>query len=163
MEQICENPYLQYFLGFKELCEKAPFNASMMVHFRSRFTAEHHALINSKLIAQATGTAERADQRDGDVGSNPSQNAGKLLVDATCTPADIRYPSDLSLLNEAREKTEAMIYQFHRHIVDSVKKPRTYRQNARKQYLALPSQQRCEDRKEAVSRTRMNIVFSSST
>ena len=26
-----------------------------------------------------------------------------------CTPADIRYPTDLGLLNEAREKTEAII------------------------------------------------------
>lgn len=31
-------------------------------------------------------------------------------MDATCVPADIRYPTDLSLLNEAREKTEAIIF-----------------------------------------------------
>jgi IS5 family transposase len=36
-------------------------------------------------------------------------NKGKLLLDATCAPADIRYPTDLSLLNEAREKTEKII------------------------------------------------------
>ena len=28
---------------------------------------------------------------------------GKLIIDATCVPADIRYPTDLSLLNEASE------------------------------------------------------------
>jgi hypothetical protein len=32
------------------------------------------------------------------------KNKGTLLIDATCAPADIRYPTDLSLLNEAREK-----------------------------------------------------------
>ncbi|MHC5060786.1 MAG: hypothetical protein ACYTFK_06860 [Planctomycetota bacterium] len=34
---------------------------------------------------------------------------GEVIVDATCTPADIAYPTDLSLLNEAREKSEAII------------------------------------------------------
>jgi len=69
-----------------------------------------------------------------------------LLVDATCTPADIRYPTDLSLLNEAREKTEAVIDQFHGWIAEeteeTVKKPRTYRQKARKQYLAVAKQKK---------------------
>ena len=39
----------------------------------------------------------------------PEENKGKLLLDATCAPADIRYPTDLSLLGEAREKTEKTI------------------------------------------------------
>lgn len=152
VEQICENPYLQYFLGFKELCDKAPFDSSMMVHFRSRFKAEHHELINTKIIAAATGTGDQGnqggvdDKKDDDDEGNEPANAGKLLVDATCTPSDIRYPTDLSLLNEAREKTEAVIDQFHGHIVhtcgESVKKPRTYRQNARKQYLAVTKQKK---------------------
>lgn len=150
VEQICENPYLQYFLGFKELCEKAPFDPSMMVHFRSRFTAEHHEWINSKIIAAATDTEEGASQKDvsedDDGESHSPPNAGKLLVDATCTPADVRYPTDLGLLNEAREKTEAVIDQFHEHIVrtreEPVKKPRTYRQNARKAYLAVAKQKK---------------------
>ncbi len=29
-----------------------------------------------------------------------SSNQGTLLIDATCVPADIRYPTDLSMLNE---------------------------------------------------------------
>ena len=32
-------------------------------------------------------------------------NKGQLILDATCAPADIRYPTDLGLLNDAREKT----------------------------------------------------------
>ena len=31
----------------------------------------------------------------------PDEHKGKLLLDATCAPADIRYPTDLSPLNEA--------------------------------------------------------------
>ena len=40
-------------------------------------------------------------------GDNMVTNKGKLLIDATCAPADIRYPTDISLVNEAREKSEA--------------------------------------------------------
>jgi hypothetical protein len=32
-----------------------------------------------------------------------------LLLDATVAPADIRYPTDIKLLNEAREQTEIVI------------------------------------------------------
>ena len=38
------------------------------------------------------------------------KNKGKLLIDATCTSADISYPSDLKVLNDAREKHEKIIY-----------------------------------------------------
>ena len=34
---------------------------------------------------------------------------GTLSIDTSCTPADIPYPTDLKLLNEARESTERII------------------------------------------------------
>lgn len=146
--QITENPYLQYFLGLRELLDKALFDPSMMVHFRSRFSEENHQRINSKIIAAATGSeAQQSEEyNDDDDADGSPNNAGKLLVDATCTPADIRYPTDLSLLSEAREKTEAVIDQFHHWMTGQtdhpVKKPRTYRQKARKQYLAVAKQKK---------------------
>ena len=36
-------------------------------------------------------------------------NKGRLILDATCTPADITYPTDSKLLNEAREKSETLV------------------------------------------------------
>ena len=36
-------------------------------------------------------------------------NKGQLLVDATACPQDISYPTDLNLLNDAREKAEELI------------------------------------------------------
>ena len=36
-------------------------------------------------------------------------NEGTLILDATCVPQNIRFPTDSSLLNEAREKTEEII------------------------------------------------------
>ncbi|SHE38840.1 Transposase domain [Desulforamulus putei DSM 12395] len=40
VEQITENPYLQYFIGLREYQDKPPFDPSLMVHFRKRFDAE---------------------------------------------------------------------------------------------------------------------------
>ena len=40
VEQIKENPYLQYFLGFSAYSNHPPFEASMLVHFRERIPRE---------------------------------------------------------------------------------------------------------------------------
>jgi transposase, IS5 family len=40
VEQIRENPYLQYFLGLEEFTNVAHFEASMLVHFRKRIIFE---------------------------------------------------------------------------------------------------------------------------
>lgn len=59
------------------------------------------------------------------------------MVDASCAPADIRYPTDISLLNEAREKTESIIDVLHKPLKGKEPKVRTYRQKARKEYLNI--------------------------
>ena len=38
VEQIRENAYMQFFLGFVGYSSKPPFDPSMMVHFRKRFS-----------------------------------------------------------------------------------------------------------------------------
>jgi transposase, IS5 family len=135
VEQIRENPYLQYFLGFKKYTNKKPFDPSLMVRFRQRFSLEQTAAINETICKKdhedgdppATGGRESSDE--------PPPNKGKLIMDATCVPADIRYPTDLSLLNEAREKTEALIDTLFEPLKGKINKPRTYRRVARKDYL----------------------------
>ena len=103
----------------------------MMVHFRSRFSQEDHQRINASIIAAASGieVQKNEDPGDDDGTGGPPENSGKLLVDATCTPADIRYPNDLGLLNEAREKSESYIDQLHKWAIQNkypvLKKPRT--------------------------------------
>ena len=57
----------------------------------------------------------------------------KWQVDATCAPSNIRYPQDVSLLNEARENAEKLL-DVHHDPTDG-KKPRSYRKCARKDYL----------------------------
>jgi len=47
-----------------------------------------------------------------------------LLLDATCAPADIAYPTDLSLLNKALEKLEHIIDVLHAPFIEGNKKSR---------------------------------------
>ena len=143
VEQIRENPYLQYFLGFPEYKDEEPFHASLMMHFRKRFDKETLAKINESIVRAARQQArEAASEHDDTPDDPPPGNRGKLIVDATCTPADITYPTDLKLLNEARGKTEEMIDVMHHSLVGERPKPRTYRQKARREYLAISKQKR---------------------
>lgn len=64
-------------------------------------------------------------------------NKGEVIYDATVCPQDIAYPTDPGLLNKAREITEGIIDVLHRK-QPLGKKPRTYRQTARKVYLKWP-------------------------
>ena len=62
-------------------------------------------------------------------------NGGTLILNATCAPVDIRYPMDTSLLNEAREKAEAIIRRVCHD--NNLPMPRMYCENAHKEYLNL--------------------------
>lgn len=155
VEQIRENPYLQYFLGLWEYSEAAPFESSTMVHFRKRLKLELVGRINEAMVkqsrlsnpeaAKAPEVETQPDQRQDEDGDDPPSPPpqGQLILDASCAPADIRYPTDLSLLNEAREKTEAIIDVLYEQVQEQISnKPRTYRQEARQEYLKVAKQRK---------------------
>lgn len=50
VEQIAENPYLQYFIAFSSFQEEAPFDASTLVLFRKRISAEMLMEVNEYLL-----------------------------------------------------------------------------------------------------------------
>jgi hypothetical protein len=52
VEQIKENPYLQYFLGLNFYEYKAPFNSSMLVYFRQRIKREIVEKINRQIVKE---------------------------------------------------------------------------------------------------------------
>ena len=126
VNQVSENPYLQFFIGLKEFQERAPFSASVLVDFRKRFSAKFLAEINELII-------ESENKKEDDNNDSDPPNSGTLIIDATCTPADIAFPQDLSLLNKSRENLEKIIDNLH-NSTDG-KKPRTYRKKARKDFL----------------------------
>ena len=166
--QIQENPYLQYFVGLPGYQMDEPFAPSLFVEIRKRmgqdvFEVFHGAILDSLESAKAKrksdaqnnplqpGKVERSQEQNDtddlpmDLGGTTeeaeSKHQGKLILDATVAPQAIRYPTDLSLLNEAREFSEQIIDILYPKTA-LTKKPRTYREKARKAYLALVKQRR---------------------
>jgi IS5 family transposase len=140
VEQIRENPYLQYFLGLKQYQDKAVFHPTRFVHFRKRFPEDVIVRINEMISEKAISETKKKKKdrgKDDDAPGSGRKNKGKLLVDATCAPEDINYPTDLKLLNKAREKSEEIIDTLHKAMPKGTRKPRTYRQKARQAFLKV--------------------------
>ena len=141
VEQITENPYLQYFIGLPGYQEEAPFDPSTLVDFRKRITAEMLMEANGYMLAHKDDSGKDDGSTPpspgtgvpGADGQEEGEDQGTLILDATCAPVNIRYPQDVSLLNEAREKLETVIYRFCKAY--GLKLPRRYRRAARKDYL----------------------------
>jgi len=184
--QIQENPYLQYFVGLSGYQMEAPFAPSLFVEIRKRmgqsvFEVFHGAIIDALEGVKAKkktshqsqpGETDKPQQKDDDneppsvSGSaseeEESERQGKLILDATVAPQAIRYPTDLSLLNEAREFSEQIIDTLYPKTALK-KKPRTYREKARKAYLAIVKQRRpagrvrCRGIKQQLQYLRRNL------
>src|SRR6056297_1872344 len=63
VEQIRENPYLQAFLGFHEFRDQVPFDPSLFVYFRKRFSLDQLGQINGEIVA-AEQAARPVDETD---------------------------------------------------------------------------------------------------
>lgn len=161
---IAENPYMQYFLGLKEFSSKPLFSASMMVHFRKRFPMEEVNKIN-EYICTGVWPKKQDDQDDhndpdGDGGQdrpeaapktlkgkrNPNtskkktkrkKDRGTLVLDATVAPADIKYPTDIDLLNQCREHLETAVDYLWKRVEHKGHKLPYSTKKARKSYLNI--------------------------
>ena len=155
VDQISENIYMQYFLGYPSFTNETPFDPSLFVEFRKRLGMDNLNDINEKIIALKTQlesrmiannpTIESISSNESDDnqpnGTDEPEHKGRVILDATACPQDIAYPTDLNLLNDAREKLEELIdivYDSTLH----VSKPRTYREVARKTYLHTAQKKR---------------------
>ena len=136
---IQENPYMQYFCGIKEFSHELPFVPSLMVEFRKRFSDEVIWEINEDIFRQIAAESMEPPQaeKSGDTapGSESAPpNKGTLILDATCTPANIRYPRDIDLCDDAREATEEIVETMHAGQVGKKPKPRLDKKKAKKEY-----------------------------
>ncbi|MEA3381261.1 MAG: IS5 family transposase, partial [Pseudomonadota bacterium] len=168
VQQIQENPYMQYFVGLPAYQGDLPFVPSLFVEIRKRmgqgvFEAFHEAIIESleaEKVRQAgnrkrvererqlaetktdrSSTEDKEEKAEPDERQEEPGNRGKLILDATVADQAIRYPTDLSLLNEAREFSEKIIDTLYPH-THFKNKPRSYRRKARAAYLAMAKQRR---------------------
>lgn len=152
VEQISENIYMQYFLGYSSFSSEPPFDASLFVEMRKRLGVESLNAINDRIICIKRQNQDKG-QKDDEPLDEPNQsdkkpiaNKGRVIFDATACPQDISYPTDLDLLSDAREKAEGLIDKLYQPSLHG-NKPRTYRQIARKRYLQT-AQKKNKSRKE---------------
>ena len=117
-----------------------------MVYFRKRIKLNILNKINQEMVKKGREILEdkESDARTEERGEESERpNAGKLILDATCAPADIKYPTDLDLFNQARQGTEKILDCLYREVKDKLtKKPRTSRKIARKNYLKVAKKRR---------------------
>ena len=156
VQSIKENPYLQYFLGFSEYKYDLSLHPSQLTYFRKRFPADAVSRINKQFIqseiekqkdskdqppkdklppnspppAKQLNSTDNAESSSETSGSN--FNRGTIILDATCCPADIQFPTDVRLVHEARLKSEAIIDHLQSGCAE--KKPRNYRERANHEY-----------------------------
>ena len=157
--QIQENPYLQYFVGLPCYRKEAVFAPSLFVEIRRRMGESVFQQFHRSIVA-AVSSRSGAPDEDADDDNEPEDGSqkvigavpdienesepthqGKLIVDASVAEQAIRYPTDLGLLNESREISEALIDQLYAQS-DSTSKPRTYRRQARQRYLGVVKRRR---------------------
>lgn len=136
VEQIRENHYLQYFIGYESYRDEQPFDPSMMVHFRKRLSGKILKEINDLVVEREIAkTKTYAEGKDKDPPEGGGSNRGTLIVDATCAPEAMRFPHDVTTLDEARTKTESIIDRLFEAMPEGSKKPRTHRKIARIAFL----------------------------
>jgi transposase, IS5 family len=163
IEQIRENMFLQYFLGYSTFTNDAPFDASLFVTIRKRMNLDMLNSINEIIIQHSFESQTKSTSNDENTttehsGNDPKSpiegksdvdksaekvivategNKGKLLMDAVVAPQNITYPTDLKLLNASREKSEELIDKLYCASLHGSPKVRTYRQEARKVFLQV--------------------------
>jgi len=108
-----ENPYVQYFCGFDQFVTECKIiHPSLLSKMRRRLGKEFFGLFEGEVL--------RVLMENGLI------RPGRQLIDATIVPADISYPTDCKLLDEAREWLCSKILEVKR--VAGIKRAiRTYR------------------------------------
>jgi len=152
--QIQENAFLQYFLGYSSYEPEPVFSPTLFVEIRKRtgvdkFNEMSTALINTAFKGKKAETkrsnriknnmsesgGQGAEAIRGDTeGEEVKENRGKMILDATVAEQAIKYPNDLDLLNDCRKVGEELIDMLFK-MTDLKVKPRTYRKEAKKEYL----------------------------
>jgi transposase, IS5 family len=168
---IEENPYMQYFLGLSNFIDKPVFDPSLFVTIRKRIGVDKFDQMSQAIIKLSDGDKpkpapakhhiDKTDDKNTPTeqarSEEPKKNKGKLQMDATVADAYIKYPTDLDLLNDSREKAEELIDVLSVKLELTIK-PRTYRREARKKFLLI-AKKKNKSKKEIRRGIRQQLGF----
>lgn len=155
VKEIGRNVVFQYFIGLQTYQAKCPFRHGVLPELRKRLGKDFLIKVNDTFLKEAKPTPEHTEENETPAANG---NMGTMIVDATCSPSNIRFPQDFSLLNEAREKLDKMIDFLH-DSHSGKRRPRTYRKILRKKYLAMAkSKKRTAKKTRAILRIMLCAV-----
>jgi transposase, IS5 family len=146
ISQIEENMFMQYFIGYSSFSNEAPFSHTMLSKIRAKLNIESISKINA-IIVGVKSVIDNEDQQHPQPPDDyiqkdlPTANKGRLLMDATVAPQNITFPTDLKMLNASRVKLEEIIDKLYIKQKDIIK-PRTYREEALKEFLNIAKKKR---------------------
>ena len=111
------------------------YNVVYLVYNMKSYKDTENKILGNLLREPLKNKNSRGKDKD-ESAQAENRNRGEVIYDATVCPQDIAYPTDLGLLNKAREITEGIIDELHTKNRQG-KKPRTYRKIARKANLKV--------------------------
>jgi hypothetical protein len=170
IQQISENMFMQYFLGYSSFTNETPFDPSLFVDIRERLSLDimnkitelvlKHNLENFNNLEQvALKEANNEENQENEPSTPPTQEPkGTLLMDATVSPQNITYPTDLKVLNSSRIKSEKIIDLLYDKELHGQTKVRTYRNNARKDFLNTAKKKR-KSQQEIIAANKKQLAY----
>ena len=134
VDTISRTPVYQYFLGLNDFDPEYKFDFTNLCKYRAKIGIDIAKEMIEVLIKEHKLKVKDSKPKD-------VKNYGSLSIDASVVPVNITYPTDLKLLNKTREETEKLIDELYETSELEVK-PRTYRMNARKDFLSTAKKKR---------------------
>jgi len=160
---IAENPYMQYFVGLSEFSNIPIFDPSLFVHIRKRLGVDSINKITELLMhtqkENTCGEDEESESENDDKGDstiisnvpgptapdsfadkNGEIHSGNMLIDATCSDAEVKYPTDIEVLHDAVRVSVRVIESLCK--ITGSSRPKTFDKAARKKFLAVAKKKR---------------------
>jgi hypothetical protein len=142
VEAVLENPYMQMFCGYERFVTSRMLDASTLTRLRKKVGVEFFRRMEERTYRVLI---ERRIIR-----------ARGMLVDATVFPENVKYPSDVGLLNRAREWLVERVNTIGKRLGHRY---RTYKRKARKVYLNFAKKKtRHKKTVEKAKRQMLNFV-----
>lgn len=105
---IQENPYMQYMCGLTEYSDQPIFDPSLFTTIRKRITIEDVNALTLELAKKAQQKKDKDDNDEDNTFSGMTQPTD-VKADATCADAEVRYPTDIDLIEDGSKYIDRMI------------------------------------------------------
>ena len=105
---IQENPYMQYMCGLTEYSDQPIFDPSLFTTIRKRITIEDVNALTLELAKKAQQKQDKDDNDEDNTFSGKTQPTD-VKADATCADAEVRYPTDIDLIEDGSKYIDRMI------------------------------------------------------